>query len=310
LAAETFVGIDVSKAVLDVVIGAHGEPWRLANDVEGVEELAAQLQALSPTLVVLEPSGGYERLVVAGLDAAELPIAVVNARQVREFARASGRLAKTDQLDARVLAHFGEVMRPAVRPQPSCAEQLLRALVVRRRQLVGILTAELQRRDTIAVNTRARLDTHIAWLEQDRNELEVEIAEAIEALPAWREREALLRSVPGVGPVVARTLMCELPELGTIGGKQLAALVGVAPLNQDSGQHRGRRRTWGGRVEVRGVLYMAALVASRFNPLIRARYRHLLALGKPKKVALVACMRQLLMLLNVIAKRGTAWYPA
>jgi transposase len=301
--------IDVSKARLDVAVRPGGAAWQAGNDAPGIAALVERVTALAPACVVLEATGGLERGASAALAAAGLPVAVVNPRQVRDFAKATGRLAKTDALDAAVLAHFAEAVRPAVRPLPDAAAQALAELVTRRQQLVEMLTAERNRLGSLTGGRRERAQAHVAWLRQELADLEAELAEAIEASPAWRAREVLLRTAPGVGPVLARTLVAELPELGTLDRKRLAALVGVAPFNRDSGAFRGRRRVWGGRARVRAALYMGALVATRCNPLIRAFYRRLLAAGKPKKVALVACMHKLLTILNAMLRSQTAWRP-
>jgi transposase len=308
--APTFIGIDVAKAQLDVAVrstGATGERWTAPQTEAGVADLVARLQPLAPTLIVLEATGGLERLASAALAAAGLPVAVVNPRQVRDFAKATGRLAKTDRLDAQVLAHFAEAVRPQPRPVPEEQAQLLSAHLARRRQLVEMLTAEKNRLGTAPRPVRQRIQTHIAWLEQELQEVEDDLGTTLRASPVWREQDDLLRSVPGVGPVVSTTLLAELPELGTLNRKQIAALVGVAPLNRDSGTFRGRRTVWGGRARVRAVLYLAALVAVRHNPVLRAFYDRLCAAGKPKKVALTACMHKLLVILNALLKHRTRW---
>jgi transposase len=305
--SATVVGIDVSKAALDVAVRPAGGAWRAANDAPGIAALVERVAALAPACIVLEATGGLERGASAALAAAGLPVAVVNPRQVRDFAKATGKLAKTDALDAAVLAHFAEAVRPAVRPLPDAAARALAELVTRRQQLVEMQTAERNRLGSLTGSRRERAQAHIAWLRQELAALEAELAAAIEASPAWRERDRLLRSAPGVGPVLARTLVAELPELGTLDRKRRAALVGVAPLNRDSGTFRGRRGVWGGRARVRAALYMGALVATRCNPVIRAFYQRLLAAGKAKKVALVACMHKLLRILNAMLRSRTAW---
>ncbi len=301
-----FVGIDVSKAQLDVAIRPEGQDSAPNNDA-GVGHVVQRLTALAPTLVVLEATGGLEIPLVGALAAAGLPVVVVNPRHVREFAKAAGKLAKTDALDAQVLAQFAEVMRPAVRPLPDAQTQALAALLTRRRQLVEMLTAEKNRLASARPPVRTSLRTHIAWLERELAHTDRDLAHAIRESPVWREKDKLVRSVPGVGPVLTATLLAELPELGTLTGKQIAALVGVAPLNRDSGTLRGRRTVWGGRAQVRAVLYMGAIVAARFNPVIRAFYQRLCAAGKAKKVALTACMRKLLTILNAMLKHRTPW---
>ncbi len=307
---SVFIGIDVAKAHLDVAVRPDGDTWQTTNDASGIAALVARLDHLQPTLVVLEATGGYERPVTASLVAAGLPVAVVNPRQVRDFAKATGKLAKPDTLDAHVLAHFAAAVQPAPRPLPDAETQALAAILARRRQLVAMLTAEQNRLHTAPTAIRERIGAHIAWLAAELKEIDAELAQAIAADPTWRERDALLRSVPGVGPVLATTLLAELPQLGTLTRHQVAALAGVAPLNRDSGTRRGIRTVWGGRARVRGALYMAALVATRYNPVIRAFYARLCAAGKPKKVALTACMRKLLTILNALLAHHTPWNPS
>jgi transposase len=307
---DTFVGIDVSKAMLDVAVRPGGEAWQSANDEDGIGGLVGRLQVLAPRLVVLEATGGLERLVVAALALAGLSVAVVNPRQVRDFAKATGRLAKTDAVDAQVLAHFAQALQPTPHPLPDEATQTLAALVERRRQLVNMLTAEKNRLQQALPAVRAKVAAHIAWLEQALREVDDELDQLLRASPLWREREALLRSVPGVGPVVSRTLLAHLPELGQGPVKHLATLVGLAPLNRDSGAWRGGRAIWGGRQHVRAALYMAALVGVRRNPILQEFYERLVARGKPKKVALVACMHKLLIILHAVVRDRTPWAPA
>ena len=303
-----YLGIDVAKAHLDVAEGSTGAVWRVANDEVGIAEALRHLEALvAPALVVLEATGGYEVPVAAALGAAGLPIAVVNPRQVRDFAKSAGKLAKTDALDARILALFGERVRPAARPLPDAQAQELSSLLTRRRQVVGMLTAEKNRLHIAPTAVRQDIKNHISWLEQSLAKLNAELGNALRQSPLWRETEDLLRSTPGVGPVLTLTLVAEVPELGSLDRRQIAALVGIAPLNRDSGTLRGKRTVWGGRAPVRAALYMATLVATRFNPVIRAFYQRLLAAGKPKKVALTACMRKLLTILNAMSKHRTPW---
>jgi transposase len=305
-----FVGIDVSRSRLDIAVRPTGRAWSVANDEDGIAELVAELTALRPELIVLEATGGMQIPVVAAVGVVGLPIAVINPRQVRDFARATGRLAKTDALDAAVLAHFAEAIRPTPRALPDEAAQHLAALVTRRRQLVEMRTAENNRLRGTPTNLQPRISRHIGWLDQELQTINQDLETMIQDSPLWRAKEDLLRSVPGVGPAVARTLVAELPELGHLNRKAIATLVGVAPLNRDSGTLRGRRAIWGGRAPVRGVLYMAALVASRHNPVIKAFYDRLLAAGKTPKVALIACMRKLLTILNTMLNHGTSWDPA
>lgn len=305
--AKFYVGVDVAKDWLDVAQRPEGAPWRVSNDERGIAALVERLVQLRPALVVLEATGGMEMPVVGALVIVQLPTAVVNPRQVREFARATGRLAKTDAIDAQVLAQFGEAVRPELRPFPDAATQELSALLARRRQLVGMLTAEKNRLRTAAKAVRADVQEHIRWLERRLSDLDGQLAQSIRSSPSWRERDNLLKSTPGVGPVLSVTLLAELPELGTLGRKEIAALVGVAPLNWDSGHLRGKRRVWGGRSRVRAALYMAALVAARRNPVLRAFYERLVEAGKPKKVALTACMHKLLTILNAMIRHRTPW---
>ena len=302
-------GIDVSKVALDVALRPGGEQWRSTNDETGITELVGRLRPLAPGLIVLEATGGLERLVVAALALAGLPLAVVNPRQVRDFAKATGRLAKTDALDAAVLAHFAEAIRPEPRPLPDDASQALAALVERRRQVVGMLTAEKNRYQQALPAVRPHLAAHIAWLEQALKDLDAELDTGLRASPLWRERDRLLRSVPGVGPTVSLTLLAQRPELGSGSVKHVATLVGRAPLNRDSGAWRGSRTIWGGRRQVRAALYMAALVGVRHNPVLRSFYDGLLARGKPKKVALTACMHKLLTILHARVRDRTSWQP-
>lgn len=309
---SVFIGIDVAKAHLDVAVRPDGDTWQAANDASGIAALVAHLDQLRPTLVVLEATGGYERPVTASLVAAGVPVAVVNPRHAAQgvpgdFAKATGKLAKTDTLDAHVLAHFADAVRPTPRPLPDADNQMLAAILGRRRQVVAMLTAEQNRLHTAPTTIRERIGAHIVWLEKDLKEIDTALAQAIADDPTWRERDALLRSVPGVGPVLAVTLLAELPQLGALTRHQVAALAGVAPLNRDSGTRRGIRTVWGGRARVRGALYMAALVATRYNPVIRAFYARLCAAGKPKKVALTACMRKLLTILNALLAHHTPW---
>lgn len=305
------VGIDVAKDELVVATGSRGEVVTQRNDDGGVRTLVQQLSVLAPELVVLEATGGYELLCVSALAAAQLPVVVVNPRQVRDFAKATGQLAKTDRLDARVLALFGERIRPPVRMLPDEETRELEAVLTRRRQLLEMRQAERNRLLQL-VGPRARpvkqsLKKHIAYLERELRMTETDLGRRIRESPMWRERDDLLQSAPGIGPVVAQTLLAELPELGQLNRRAIAKLVGIAPLNRDSGTWRGQRAIYSGRASVRTVLYMAALVATRCNPVIKAFYQRLLAMGKPKKVALVACMRKLLTILNHMVRTGQRW---
>lgn len=304
---SVFVGIDVSKAVLDVAVRPSGTTLRFSNDEGGIKALVAEMNALAPTLIVLEATGGFETPSVAALAAANLPAAVVNPRQVRDFAKSTGKLAKTDTLDAAILAHFGEAIGPAVRPIKDADLQALEALVTRHRQLVEMLTIEQNRLSMASSQTRKDILQHIAWLKKRLKDIDEQTTRCIKATPLWLVKDQLLQSVPGVGPVTSSILLVALPELGKLNRRKIAALVGVAPFNCDSGTLQGKRRVWGGRAQVRSTLYMATLVAVRFNAVIRAFYTRLCKAGKPPKVALTACMRKLLTILNTMLKTNTPW---
>lgn len=304
-----FVGIDVSKARLDMAVRPSGIKESISNDEAGIKALVERLGGIEPTLIVMEATGGFERHAARALACAELPVVVINPRQVRDFAKATGQLAKTDSIDAEVLARFGEVVRPALRPLPDAVSQELRALTARRRQITGMIVAERNRISGASKAIRKRIEAHIRWLGAELERADRDLDQAIRQSPIWREKEDLLKSVPSIGPVISRTLLAELPELGSLNRKQIAALVGVAPFNRDSGTLRGRRTIWGGRATVRAALYMAALVASRRNPVIRDFYIRLRAAGKAPKVALTACMRKLLTILNAMLKHKVRWSP-
>ena len=308
MSETAYVGIDVSKARLDVAVVPSGESFSSPNDDEGIEKVVARVRELRPALVLLEATGGLERRALARLVTAGLPAMAVNPRNVRDFGRSLGKLAKTDRLDAMVLARFAEAVRPEWRPMADEQTQQLQAHLTRRRQLVEMVTAEKNR--LLAVDhrdIRRQIKATIEWLEKQLNINEYDLDQAVKQTPAWREKADLLKSVPGVGRVTAITMLALLPELGRLSRRQIAALVGVAPFNRDSGIFRGRRAVWGGRAAVRSTLYMAALVATRFNPAIRGMYQRLLAAGKRRKVALVACMRKLLTILNAILRDRSAW---
>lgn len=305
--APAFVGIDVAKAELVIAICPSGERWTVPNDPAGIQALIERMGEHAPTLVVLEATGGYERAPVAALAAARLPVVVANPRQVRDFARATGQLAKTDRIDAAILALFAERVRPAPRVLPDDAAQALDALLTRRRQLLEMLIAERNRLEHAGPPVRRGITQHIRWLERQLHDVDHDLDSTIQSSPLWRAKDNLLRSAPGVGPILSRTLIGELPELGTLPRKQIAALVGVAPLARDSGTLTHKRLVWGGRAPVRAALYMAALVGTRCNPVLRAFYHRLLAAGKPKKVALTACMRKLLTILNAMLRTNTMW---
>ena len=304
-----FVGIDVSKARLDVAVHPGAEVWHASNDARGIAELLEQLKELGPELIVVEATGGYENAGVAALGAAGLPVVVVNPRQVRDFAKAMGLLAKTDRIDASVLALFGERVRPALRELPSEAAHELEALLSRRRQILEMMQAERNRLEHAKGAVKKDLQEHIRYLEKRLKRVDTELEDRIQESPVWRAKEDLLRSVPGVGPVVSRTLIAELPELGRLTRKQIASLVGVAPFARDSGTLRGQRIIWGGRASVRAALYMAAVVGVRRNPTLRQFYERLRSTGKPAKVALVACMRKLLCILNSMVRHNRSWDP-
>jgi transposase len=309
--APTFVGIDVSKHRLDVHLRPSGERFVIDYDEEGVAALIERLVALAPALVVLEATGGLEVRLAAALAGAGLPVAVVNPRQVRAFALATGRLAKTDRLDAATIARFAEAVRPPVRPLPDEATRRLGALVARRRQLLEMLTAERNRRYAADPALHERIDSHLHWLEEALAEIEQDLDEAVRGSSIWRAKEELIRSVPGIGRVSARTLLAELPELGSLTRRQAAALVGVAPFSRDSGKMRGRRAVGGGRARLRACLYMAAVAAARgSNPVIAGFYKRLRLAGKPAKLALTACMRKLVVTLNAMLRTNTAWKQA
>jgi transposase len=304
------VGLDVAKAELVVAVRPSGEQWTVCNDEAGVQALADRLRAASPELIVCEATGGYELLAVGALLTAGLPVVVVNPRQVRDFARATGELAKTDRLDAGILALFAERVRPAVRPLPDADAHELTGLLARRRQLLEMLQAERNRLGQVFSRGKAvtkSLTQHITYLERELGRTDTGLGEVIRQTPAWRERDDLLRSVPGIGRVVSYTLLADLPELGQLTRREIAKLVGIAPVSRDSGTHRGRRFVQGGRAQVRAALYMGTLVAARHNPTIRAFYQRLVEAGKPKKLALVACMRKLLTIVNTMVRTGEPW---
>jgi transposase len=302
-----FVGIDVSKDQLDIACRPEPTRWRVANDSAGIAQCLAQLRQLKPVLIVLEATGGWQYSLVAALALAQLPFAVVNPRQVRDFAKATGQLAKTDALDAGIIAHFAEAVRPTPRPLPDETTQQLDALLQRRRQLLEMLVAERHRVALAHPTVRDSLAQHIDYLQRLINESDAEVATLIRSSPAWREKDDMLQSAPGIGPVLSATLQAALPELGVLNQREIAKLVGVAPLNNDSGKRAGARHIRGGRAEVRAVLYMAALTATRCNPVIKAFYQRLLARGKSQKVAITAAMRKLLTILNAMVKTQTHW---
>lgn len=303
------VGIDVSKREFVIAVDPTGEHWTSPTTPLAISAVVARVRALAPTVIVIEATGGYERSVVAALAAADLPVAVINPRQARAFAQATGRTAKTDAIDATVLAALGGRLDITPRPAADAATQALAALMARRRQLLEMIGMERNRLELAPPTgplTR-ELRRHIRWLERRVEDLDDEIGTSIEAHPTWRAQEDLLRSVPGIGATTARTLLADVPELGHLNRRAIAALIGVAPLNCDSGQFRGQRHIWGGRAPVRATLYMAALVATRRNPRLRAFYQRLRERGKPAKVALVAVMHKLLTIVNAMVKHQTHW---
>jgi transposase len=305
--ADCFVGIDISKHTLDIAVLPSVQCWQTVHDEEGIATLVTRLQQLNPTLVVLEATGGLETQLVAALATNQLAVVVINPRQARNFAKALGKLAKTDTIDALILAEFAQKVRPATRPIKDEQLHELSALNIRRKQLVVMLTAEKNRLAVATKRLGKDIQAHIRWLEKRISDVDSQISQSIRQSPLWREKDQLLQSVPGVGPVLSHTLITQVPELGTLNRKAIAALIGVAPMNRDSGSMRGKRTIWGGRTSVRSALYMATLVATRFNPSIKDLYERLLLAGKARKLALTACMRKLLTVLNAILKSGNPW---
>ncbi len=307
---DVFIGIDVSKEYCDVAVIPDGTRGRFTNDEEGQEAVAAFILPLKPGRIVIEATGGYEMGVVRVLADNQLPVVAVNPRQVRDFAKATGRLAKTDSIDAEVLAQFAGAVKPEVRPLPTKEAEMLRALVARRRQLVQMITMEKNRLEKSPPFGSKDIRNHIYYLTEALKKVDRDISRTIRKSPLWKEKETILTSTPGIGPVISCTLVAALPELGTLNRKEIAALVGVAPFNRDSGKYRGRRTIWGGRSHIRSVLYMGMLSAIRFNPVIRAFYQRLLKAGKARKLAITACMRKLLTILNTMMKNKTTWAEA
>jgi transposase len=303
------VGIDVSKAQLDTAFGAEGEVVAFGNDASGISQLLERLKAARPSLVVMEASGGYETAAATAIAAAGWHLAVVNPRQVRDFARATGRLAKSDQIDAAILSAFGKAIEPQVTRLPDEEAQALQALLLRRQQLVAMRAQEHQRLEHAQALMRKNIKKHIDWLDQQIGKLDVDLTAGLRKSPVWRAKDELLRSFKGVGPITSGTLMVALPELGHLDRRKIAALVGLAPFNRDSGKMRGRRSIYGGRARIRTLLYMAATAAIRTNPVIRAFYERLKSRGKPHKVAIVACMRKMLTILNAMVRESTPWTP-
>lgn len=308
MSQETYIGIDVAKSSLEVAIHNQAQPFSFPNHEKGIQKVVDQIKKLSPSLVVLEATGGFELMLVAALSLAKLPLVVVNPRQVRDFARATGQLAKTDAIDAKVLAHFAAAVKPALRQLQDEDLVILKDLVARRQQLIEMLTAERNRLGMARNRTvRENIQAHIEWLQKELDGTDISLRHQIEASPVWREKDNLLQTVPGVGDATSATLLANLPELGRLNRRQIAALVGVAPYNRDSGLLRGKRAVWGGRARVRAALYMAAMAGIRWNPVIKSFYDRLCAAGKAKKVALTACMRKLLTILNAMIKNNTVW---
>lgn len=304
---EVFVGIDVSKEKLDVAVRPSGELMSFSNDEDGISVMADFIKPFSPLLIVFEATGGLETASVGMLAAKGLPVVVINPRQVRDFAKATGRLAKTDAIDAHVIARFGEAVRPEVRPLKDEETKRLAALITRRRQIVEMITAEKNRLSRTTPWTLKDIKNHVAWLEKCLKKADKNLNDLLRKSPVWREKNDILQSTPGVGPVLSMTLLSNLPELGALNRKQIAALVGVAPLNRDSGSFRGKRMIWGGRASIRSVLYMSVTCAIRFNPVIKKFYQRLRDAGKLHKVAMTACMRKLLVILNTMIKNRTCW---
>jgi transposase len=305
-----YIGLDVAKDTIVCGQWPTERTWEVPNTPDGIEELTADLMTRTPACIVLEATGGYEQAAAAALAAAGLPVAVINPRQARDFAKAIGHLAKTDRIDALVLARFAEAVHPPLRPLPDAAADELKALLTRRTQLVGMRTAEKNRLKQASAAVRPQIKKHIAWLDTELDEIDRDLRTRLKASPVWREKEDLLRSITGIGPVASLTLLAALPELGQLSAKEIASLAGLAPIARDSGRFRGKRMIWGGRTRVRQGLYMAALAAARHNPVIRAFYQRLLAAGKPTKVALTACMHKLLTIANALLRSGTRWDPA
>ncbi len=307
--AEVFVGIDVSKSTLDVRIEPSGESFQLANDDEGIKALCSRLSKHAPTLIVMEATGGLEMRAASELAACGLCLAVVNPRQVRDFAKASGQLAKTDRIDAHVLCGFARAIRPAARPMKDALTQQLEDLVTRRRQLVDIRVQETLRLHGASKVQAKSVKAHIAWLDKRIKDIETDLGTRLRSSDAWRVKDDLLLSIPGVGEITSRSVLSRCPEIGRLTRRQIAKLVGVAPLNNDSGKYRGQRHIWGGRADVRSVMYMATVSAIRCNPVIKEFAAKLKRAGKAPKVVIVACMRKLLTIMNAIIKSNTPWNP-
>jgi transposase len=307
--SDVFVGIDVSKANLDVCVLPEEKGWTIPNDESDIKKLVKRLKRLAPNRIVMEATGVFHLSAAAAMAVAGLPVVIMNPRQVRDFAKSIGLLAKTDRIDARALAQYGQSVRPEVRPLKDEQTRELEALVTRRDQLMKMITAEKNRLSAAPERMRSEIGEHITWMKKRVKELDKDLDQFIKSSPLWREKNAIIRSVPGVGPVLCTSLLAKVPLLGQINRRTLAALVGVAPLNCDSGAFKGQRRIWGGIASVRCILYMATLSAIQHNPVIRAFYARLLQAGKKKKVAITACMRKLLTILNSMVRDGTVWDP-
>lgn len=308
MSSDTFIGIDVSKLRLDVGIDPGDQTERFDNNEDGVSKLVSFLKSVSPTLIVFEATGGLETLAVSVLFENNLPVVVVNPRQVRDFAKASGKLAKTDKIDAGNIARFARAIRPEIRPLKDDSTQLISALNARRRQIMTMLVAEKNRLKSAVEPNKKNIKQHIQWLEKSISNIDDDLKKTIRKSPVWRTRDDILQSFKGVGPVLSASLLGDLPELGQLNHKKIAALLGVAPLNCDSGKHRGKRRVWGGRSNVRRLLYMATLSATRSNPVIKEFYQRLMEAGKPHKVAMTACMRKVITILNAMMKNRQYWH--
>ena len=302
-----YAGIDISKDYLDIAILPARETNRYPNDEKGIEELVSSLKHLPLEGIVIEPTGGYEAPIAAALSSEKLPVSIVNARQIRDYAKATGKLAKTDRIDALIMAEFAERIKPSLRPLKSEETEEFKAIINRQRQLKDMITAELNRKTMAPKPLKANIQAHIDWMKKELNDLDKDLKQRIETSPVWKVKDNLLQSIPGVGIILSTTVLGHLPELGNLNRRQIAALVGVAPFNRDSGYMKGNRSIWGGRATVRKVLYMATLVSTRFNPVIKEFYVSLVGRGKAKKVAIVACMRRLLTIMNAILKSGRVW---
>lgn len=302
-----FVGIDVAKDSMEVTVHESNEHWNFPNDKSGLAKLITKMKKLSPQLIVLEATGGYESTIAIELQSKGFPVAVVNPRQIRDFARSVGILAKTDILDAKVIAQFAAKIQPTPRILPTKAAKKLGAILIRRKQIITMLTAEKNRLQQADSVVRKRVKNHVTWLEKELNDVNKELGQMVQEDPEWKAKDEIIQSVPGVGPNLSITILSDFPELGILNRKQIAALAGIAPFNRDSGKMRGKRSIWGGRDIVRTATYMAAFVAIRFNPLLKSFFDRLINAGKPRKVALVACMRKLLCILNAMLKNRTTW---